>query len=659
MKKILKLLGNISIKRIIIYSLAAIMILVCFYKISVTNFNVLSSDRVYAAQAGSGTNWWQSWWWYKNAAEFVDSVIKILSWAWVVPAMVAGKLMNNDFVYGSLFHLDTYLWKMWNMMRSFANYTLAFLFIVAILKTFFKWEPMSVVKDLMPKILFSAVLIQASWFLLWAMIDLSTVLTAAVAAIPAKMIKEWDYKTTLSAMIKKIPEECSYNEGANRNGLPFSNCSEKKIDATKEVEDVIAPNYKSLNWPLIFLGYAVMKFHDYNFINSTQDSSKSLSITTCIEFIIILMFVLPIIILAIVNVLRVFYIRLWAVFSPFIVVFNVFGWDKNGGKMMSEIKSKHSKIFDIKNVVGFVFQPVAVVWTLSVAFILILGLTNVFYQLWSKSNDEVKKFIEIKNAEWNGGTISVGGDDRVTIKWSIVKNAWEILGWWLGYLILALFTIVLMWWVLRVWFHTTEITRWFADSAFNFTRWLVMAAPILPWWVAMWSLKRAYEWIEQYTSRDIQSWQAGRLQQLIESKLPNWMQDLNAGDMQQMRSDLQWADQRSYTGILFNDLQKSLKKSPQTLTRSSAFRDAIFNQWIKSDKWSSYIRDFLGLSKEEMQNAKSLDEILSKHERLRWFINKALKGEVKNFNDPDEVSGTNYAWWAPDLKTLKDTEFGS
>jgi len=635
--KIIKLFRNISFKKIIIYSILTIIIFLWLQKMNIeTN---IFSDKVYAA----GEKAWGglfAGWWYKNSAEFANNVVKILSWAWIVPAMVAWKLMNNEFVYWKIFNLDTYLWKMWNMMRSFANYTLAFLLLVSILKTLFKWEPMSVVKDLMPKILFSAVLIQASWFILGAMIDMSTVLTAAVAAIPAKMVKEWDYKTVLSAMIKKIPKECSFNDWANSDKVNFSTCSPEKIDPTKEVEETIAPNYKTLNWPLIFLGYAIMKFHDYNFINSNQDSSKSISITLFLEFIIIIMFVLPIIILAIVNVMRVFYIRLWAVFSPFVVVFNVFGGDKNWGKMMSEIKQKHSKIFDIKNVIWLIFQPVAVVWTLSVAFILILWLSNIFYQLWAKGSwkDDVNKFIEIDGSN-NKWTIKIDWEDRVTLKWSIVKDSSEILWWGLGYLILALFTIILLWWVLRIGFHTTEITAKFSDGVFNFAKGMMMAVPILPWGVSLSSAKKAASGLESYTAGEMQNSQAGRIQQMIESKLPSGMQDLNVADMQKLKQELRSeSNDRKYTEKLFNWLNSQLSSSGKNLTleSSSALSSNVFD-WAKSQQWLSYIQNVLWINDsktiEEIKKATKLEDILQADQKLRGFIHEALSWKIKNYND--------------------------
>jgi len=63
--------------------------------------------------------------------DLVLKVIYILLWPLLV---VAGLAMDNTLVYGSFFHLDAPLWKFWNMMKNFANFTLGFIVLFAIIK---------------------------------------------------------------------------------------------------------------------------------------------------------------------------------------------------------------------------------------------------------------------------------------------------------------------------------------------------------------------------------------------------------------------------------------------------------------------------------------------------------------------------------------------
>jgi len=61
-------------------------------------------------------------------------IIYLLLWPLLV---VAGLSLDNTMVYASIFHLDAPLWKFWNMMKNFANFTLGFMVLFAIIKNFF------------------------------------------------------------------------------------------------------------------------------------------------------------------------------------------------------------------------------------------------------------------------------------------------------------------------------------------------------------------------------------------------------------------------------------------------------------------------------------------------------------------------------------------
>jgi hypothetical protein len=49
-------------------------------------------------------------------------------------AIIAGKLMTNDVVYGAFMHLDKYLRAIWNIMKNFANFGLAAMILYSIIK---------------------------------------------------------------------------------------------------------------------------------------------------------------------------------------------------------------------------------------------------------------------------------------------------------------------------------------------------------------------------------------------------------------------------------------------------------------------------------------------------------------------------------------------
>lgn len=164
-------------------------------------------------QVHAQTLWW-AWWWAVTATDsattakggmenmslwqilnLILKVIYLLLWPLLV---VAGLALDNTLVYASIFHLDAPLWKFWNMMKNFANFTLWFMVLYAIIKSIltnsWAWSakdeksPLGIIK----KTLIAGILIQASWFLMAALIDVSTIATYAVGGLPLSILKNTD-----------------------------------------------------------------------------------------------------------------------------------------------------------------------------------------------------------------------------------------------------------------------------------------------------------------------------------------------------------------------------------------------------------------------------------------------------------------------------------
>ncbi len=136
----------------------------------------------------------------KSLLDIVLKMIYMISWPLLV---IAGSAMDNSLVYWSFFHLDAPLRKFWNIMKNFANYALWFVLLYHILRSLFSWKwvwsfsdkdsPLWIVK----KILIAGILIQASRFLLSAVIDISTITTYAIGGMPLTVLKNsdlWDQK---------------------------------------------------------------------------------------------------------------------------------------------------------------------------------------------------------------------------------------------------------------------------------------------------------------------------------------------------------------------------------------------------------------------------------------------------------------------------------
>ncbi len=127
--------------------------------------------------------------------QIFDMILKIIYLLLRPLLVVAGLALDNTLVYASIFHLDAPLWKFWNMMKNFANFTLWFMVLFAIIKSIITntwgWSdkdeksPLGIIK----KTLIAGVLIQASWFLVAALVDVSTIATYAVGGLPLSVLK--------------------------------------------------------------------------------------------------------------------------------------------------------------------------------------------------------------------------------------------------------------------------------------------------------------------------------------------------------------------------------------------------------------------------------------------------------------------------------------
>ena len=104
--------------------------------------------------------------------------------------IVAWKLVDNSLVYGEVFGFDAVLWQLWVIVRNIANFGLGFIFIFKIFQFLIKWQKWDDIKKLIISTLIAWVGIQASWFIMAALIDVSTIVTYGVWWLPLSVLKE-------------------------------------------------------------------------------------------------------------------------------------------------------------------------------------------------------------------------------------------------------------------------------------------------------------------------------------------------------------------------------------------------------------------------------------------------------------------------------------
>lgn len=121
-------------------------------------------------------------------ATTLDAVLSFLYLIMRPILYVAGLAMDNTLIYAQWLGLTGLLYKFWTIMRTFSNFAIVFLLVRTIGSTMFKGDKWA--KELGKMLLAIAlwwVAINASWFLIWAMVDLSTIATYGVGTIPLSL----------------------------------------------------------------------------------------------------------------------------------------------------------------------------------------------------------------------------------------------------------------------------------------------------------------------------------------------------------------------------------------------------------------------------------------------------------------------------------------
>ncbi len=413
--------------------------------------------------------------WEEDESSFEDMVyvlLQILNWLWIIPSILAGTFMSNELIYGASFNLDVYLWQIWNMMKNFANFTLWFIFLFVIIKTFFYGEPASVLKNYLPKILVGWVLINFTWFLVGIIVDISMVATAAVGQLPQKTIED-----ELEEEVE-VPVRCTFN-------LDFEEDWEMEMDHEylqsfcDPPEDgdggvslgEMSASATNMSWPLLYVGMSILEIQE---MWSSEAQTGDVLIKWLINLFIILLFVIPIFILAVINFIRIFWIWAFIVFSPFIVLDFIFG------NVVSQKMEWAAKKLTISNFVGLVFQPVVVIGALSLILVFLNTMSSALTNPWEE--EEVSDFFNFQDDTWDGNEATVFIDEdegaQFRVEWEFVDQAGQYVGWSFGWLFMSLISIFLVWSLIKVSFKTSEITSGVTDSITKFVEDSVKATPI-------------------------------------------------------------------------------------------------------------------------------------------------------------------------------------
>ncbi len=518
-----------------------------------------------------------------NALSLVDPIINLINFVWIPLVMIAGKLYTNWLVYGSDLHLDIILWNIWNFSKTIANFAIWFILVGAIFGLFI-WKTKNIFSILW-KITIATILINTSWFLIWVLIDISTVLLVSVGSFPMHII----WTTSMQAQVKmhyckNIEIKYNPNMLKDKKIWDIFSCA-GKTDKDKYVEKSPSDFFKHMNnisWPLFFIWASILNIDKSIWINKKMVNVKKnwvsvVAFSTMIYLVTLVLFIVPIILLIIIWIVRLFWIWIYVAFSPLIFLDQVFWW-----KLSSKNKALTS--FKFSNMIWLVFIPVTVTFAMWIAVIFLSTLKTAFV---SWATDPAKKSLWIKN-----NTIEIDGKTMVTIKWNLMNKATDEVWWFFWRLILIIMSSILLWSMLRLVFKSSEITSSISEWIYKFADQSLKTVPILPIWKQWTSIGALQMWLDRWIAR---TWfnsrasnQAGALLGKIRKNLHLESWDILATEVTTWENKIKpkWDTLKLVFPVLWNFIQDVKKNHPTLIPMQSPnFQEVIayaINQvWYK------------------------------------------------------------------------------
>lgn len=590
-----------------------------------------------------------------TTSNLITQLLWIASWIWIILSRVAWTLMTNSVIYGSFMNLDTFLWKMWQMCRTFANFALWFMFLISIFKYIIfptsRWTtPIKMIKE----ILVASVLVQLSWFLVMIVIDLSTIAISAVASFPAQIIESSEsIQTPMVQQLGKselvaVPlwkQRCvvynalwgSFADDKDENWVTEKDCTIIP-DFMKHLVDNVTPNPKNLSWPFMYLWLTVFKTKAV--INKVPQTNTDcvekftrIFINIFFDALLTILFSLALLILVIILLFRLMYIRLFIIISPLIVLFSTTSLKKyiwQGNSIFSSL--------NIWSVLKLIFQPV--IFALYISLMLLVIITFQAFMLDGTPKGPWLAFDESKMSDGTFTTqLDIWGNVKSLVQqWT--RSVWEIF--------LSLLALAMMWYLVKLAVSTKTWIKGVDSTIENMSKLytgLATDMPIIPtkwWWISLNSV-----WNE---------WNVG------DSDVANALKKTKLGSKLESYLDFKTQRDREINDLLSNfwfwkimwlsnPQKRILDLSARENVKFSDFRSDLMG--IKEKNWWLQWNDVKGYVAKWIENNKNKGEI---------FNVKELFGE--NSSDNVIKAGpvtrdklweiTNADWWKYFYKHVLD-----
>lgn len=385
---------------------------------------------------------------------YADEVMKVLtpilsffSWSWIILANLAGALMSNELIYGSVFWLDVFLWQIWWLMRTFANFLIGFGLLWIIVQEVFQFgqsDPLNTVSSKIKNFIIAAVGINVSWFVIWALIDISTIIIATVWSFPSIFIAGDSTplfnQISLQSMKEQLPKSIVMDMSNKDNQwwvkrVPYATGEITSL-TDEQFLDYIMPAYNSLWWPLTFIWASILRLQDFGTLNK-QETVKGVSISIIVRIWVVVLFSIALIVLVVVNLMRIWFIWMIVALSPLIIVIqflwkDLWFWDNILPESM-----KREKLVD------YIFRPVIVTMCMSIMLIVVVSMSQLMIS--NERADVVLWWTSFKN-----NSMTIDGLTNMETKWDILPDMVDGTKQGIVWLLLVMLTLYLMYLLIQI-----------------------------------------------------------------------------------------------------------------------------------------------------------------------------------------------------------------
>ncbi len=397
----------------------------------------------------------------------LNYIVSVLGRIWVFFANLAGTFLTNKWIYGEILWWDSLLWKYWNIMKNIANFWLWFYFIYVLFKWLVGQKGSSIIqnfKKIIVRLLVAWIWIQASWFFVATVIDISSITLAAAGAFPSQVISSssstaWSIRQSLSEYISQnqiVDKSKKITLFPDKNsGEPLLKTETLEVTSNENYDglvDSFMPNSDNISWPLYFIWFSILKTNVITSINTSDDQwIKATLFNTIMQWWTTIIFSIEMAILCILAIMRILYLRMFIILSPLAILIRCI--DKSWEKIWNDNKSflsKFAKHINFKTFFINVFKPTIIVLWFGIALLFVSLMNKVVLDYndtpldigWVTISRSNPKINPNENAWDNKYTSNI---DSKLVSFTL-RSAWKDL----LDLLLSIITVIIVYFIIKV-----------------------------------------------------------------------------------------------------------------------------------------------------------------------------------------------------------------